>query len=100
MRYGEQTGYKNYYKKSLTKAYKSKITNEEVKNNIKAIWLEHNEEDDEDYIYIYFADDQEIIWNVYDETPMISTQVPNWSGVDDIKRINDWLDEISYVKEG
>lgn len=99
MKYGELTGCGRYYKKSLTRAYKAKINNADIRDNIKAIWLEHNEDDDEDYIYIYFKDEQEVVWNVYDEVPMICTQVPNYGGMDETSRINDWLNEIAYVKE-
>lgn len=98
MKYGEQTSAGCYYKKSLTNKYRSAISNEAIKRNIKAIWLEHDEEDDNDYIMVYFKDDQSEIWNAYDEVPMTCTRVPDYE-MSDADRINDWLQEIAYVKQ-
>ncbi len=98
MKYGDKTHYGSYYIKSMTRELKPKIQNESIRNQVSKIWLEHDEEENENALYIYMKEVQTSVYNVYDDVLIECTRFPNMFN-DAVRNINDWLDEITIIKE-
>lgn len=98
MKYGAKTHCGSYFIKSMTKELKPKIQNETIRKQITKIWLEYDEEEKEEVIYIYMKEGQTSVIDVYDDELISCTRVPNMFD-DNVRNINEWLNEIAYVKQ-